>query len=58
MRETEYTRVSKRCYKPTRYWINDAACKKLPTCVYLNNGECKLKACVRRKNGTEATTNH
>lgn len=50
IRQTDYIRVTDRCYQDTNYPINDSAKSRYPwrTCVYLNQyGQCELTFCVK-----------
>ena len=48
LRQTDNVRTSKRCYEPTKYYISETGHIQKPTCVYLEDGECTLLACVRK----------
>lgn len=49
LRQDHYTRVQDRCKKRTRYFIDEDRAYAYKSCVYLENGKCTLKACVRKE---------
>ena len=48
IRQTDNVRITSRCYRETSYWKDEMKRTVVPTCEYLENGKCQLKACVRR----------
>ena len=48
IKQTDNVRITDRCYEPTYYvWDGSRGCK-IPTCLYLEGGKCKLTSCVRK----------
>ena len=49
IRQTDNVRVSDKCYKQTKYVLNNyGTVKNFPCCVYLENyNKCTLNCCIK-----------
>ena len=48
LRQNNNVRISDKCYKHTRYILNNyGTAKEFPYCMYYENGKCTLNCCIK-----------